>query len=154
MINNIDEVLNLTNEELYELIKSDNNIDVDLTLNELSSAESFNEELHEPIKFDSNIDVDSTLNELNSVESLNKNSPIELSPNLKVPYPLKKISLKKIRILVLRIICKIYKENPKIGDKDLIDAVIAALGIKGDWLIALIMLLIKAGLKNICSWSF
>lgn len=149
MTNNIDVFMNLSNEDLYELIESDNSIDVDLTLNELTSTEPLNElifteALNELISIES-------LNELMSAKPLNEKLTVEFTPMLKIPSQLKTISLKKMRLLVQKIICKIYKENPKISDKDLIDAVVALLGLKGDWVVALVILLINSGLKHLCS---
>lgn len=119
MSNYVDEVLQLSKEDLYKLLEEDNEIDVDINLENLSNL---------------NVETDTLLKAKFSLQSLSG-----------------KKSLRKIWLKVRLVTCTIYKENPKIGEKDLIDAVIVTLGISGNWAIALVALALKLGLDKVCA---
>lgn len=127
MTNNIDEILKLNKEDLYALLEANNDIDVDVSLEELSNIDV--EE-----NFDVKIGIDLLYNATFSLRTLSG-----------------KKSLRNIWRKVRFVICTIYKANPKIGEKDLISAVIATLGIAGNWATALVALALKLGLDKVCS---
>ena len=86
MTNNIDEILQLSKEDLYAILEADDDVNVDISLDELSSTDY--------TQF-----ADSEWN-------------IEVSPRIKLSpqfLGVGKKSLKKIWKAVLTIICKIYK---------------------------------------------
>ncbi|ENV35472.1 hypothetical protein [Acinetobacter gerneri] len=127
MSNNIDEILKLNTEDLYKLMEADDAIDVDISLEDLSS-----------------LGIDESLGEKATTDLLSK-------AKLSLPVAPIQNSLRKIWPKVRFVICTIYKNDPKIGEKELIDAVIAALGISGNWAIALVALALKLGLDKLCS---
>lgn len=127
MNNNIDEILQLSKEDLYEHIKADDEIDIDIPLEELADI-GLDENLGDKVERDLLYRAKISLPDLASKKSLRKN-------------------WYKVRFAI----CTIYKENPKIGEKDLITAVIAALGVVGNWPVALIALALKLGLDKICA---
>ena len=127
MTNNIDEILQLSKEDLYEHIKADDEIDVDITLEELGDI-GLDEDLGDRIGIDLLYRAKFSLPDLASKKSLRK-------------------TWYKVRFAI----CTIYKANPKIGEKDLISAVIATLGIAGNWATALVALALKLGLDEVCA---
>lgn len=127
MTDHIDEILQLNKEDLYALLEDDNDIDVDVSLEELSSID-----LEEDL--DVKIGTDLLYNATFSLRTLSG-----------------KKSLRNVWRKVRFVICTIYKANPKIGEKDLISAVIATLGIAGNWATALVALALKLGLDKVCA---
>jgi hypothetical protein len=118
MSEKIENLLHLSEEEIFQQLKSFDDLNIDVNLDDLSSL--------------NDDDVE------NDVHSNDKSI-------------IKKASLKKAWRKINHVTCTIYKENPKIGDKELIDAVIAALGITGQWEIVLVALALKKGLNKICN---
>lgn len=115
MTKNIDDLLKLNEEEIYKQLESYENLDIDVSLADLSEIKASDTEIY----------------------GGDKSLP-------------GKISLKKAWSKIRFVMCNIYKANPKIGDKELIDAVIAALGITGSWEVALVALALKKGLDKLC----
>lgn len=116
MSENINDLLKLSEEEIYKKLELDDNLDIDVALDDLLEVKASDTEIY----------------------SIDKAIP-------------GKISLKKAWSKIRSVMCNIYKENPKIGDKELIDAVIAALGIVGKWEVALVALALKKGLDKLCN---
>lgn len=127
MTKNIDEILQLSKEDLYEYIKKDDEIDVDVTLEELSD-----------------IGLDEDFGDKIGTDLLYK-------AKFSLPDFTSKKSLRKTWYRVRFVICTVYKTNPKIGEKDLISAVIASIGIAGNWATALVALAFKLGLDKVCA---